>query len=120
MTAPVYDFTGDQALEQGSRWQRTINYKTADGVVIDITGWTARMQIRKSVTSSTVLLELTTENDRIVIDGAAGEITLDLSATETASITWKSGVYDLELIPDAASAFRFIQGEIEVSPEVTR
>lgn len=39
--------------------------------VLDLTGCTARMQIRNKVSSPDILCELTTENGGIVIDGGS-------------------------------------------------
>ena len=63
---------------------------TSGGVVeynepVDLTGVTARMQLREKLDSSVVLLELTTENGRIVVDDATKTITLNITAADTAA-----------------------------------
>lgn len=80
---------------------------------------TARMQVRRTIESTTTLLELTTENGGITIDGEEGTISLYISAEDTAEIT-SSGVYDLEIIDLDGNVFRVIQGAFTLSPEVTR
>lgn len=120
MAAPIYDFTGDYELNQGSALSVPLLYTDPSGLIIDITGYTARMQVRVSPSSSTVLLELTTENGGFVVDGPAGKLTMVITEAIAETLTWRRGVYDIELIPPSGEAFRFLQGEIEVSPEVTR
>jgi hypothetical protein len=111
--------------EQGTTFTRVLTVEqptTVDTTVFepyDLTDHTARMQVRRTIDSSTVLVELTTENGRISIDGAAGEITLSMSDTVTASIT-SSGVYDLEIIDDSDNVSRVVQGLFTLSQEVTR
>lgn len=87
---------------------------------VDLTGYTARMDIRDSVDASAVLLSLTTVNGRIAIDTAAKTITLTISATDSAAITWQNAVYDLELVSAGGIVTRVLSGSIEVSKEVTR
>jgi len=77
------------------------------------------MQAREYVESDTVLIELTTENGGISINGPLGTVTLNLSATDTAAIEWDVARYDLELI-DGATVYRPLTGKLKVSPEVTR
>jgi hypothetical protein len=46
-------------------------------VAINLTGYTARMQVRSTLESAEALIELTTANGRIALGGSAGTITLD-------------------------------------------
>lgn len=87
---------------------------------IDMTGCTARMQVRSEVESAVVLLSLTTENGGITLGGATGTIDLLSADDETAAITWDGGVWDLEIVHPGGDVTRLAQGSISVSPEVTR
>lgn len=107
---------------QGETLRRTMVWKAgAPAVPVDLTGCTARMQVRSEVGSPDVLLELTTANGHIEIEPLDGEITLLLSAAETAAITsWQRGVYDLEVVHSDGSVRRLLEGSVKVKPEVTR
>jgi len=83
---------------------------------VDLTGCTARMFIRDA--SGALLLELTTENDRLVI-AAPGRLIITLTAEETAAITWTQGRYDLELTMSNGDVTRWAEGDVVVSLEVT-
>ena len=87
---------------------------------INMTGYTARMQIRASIDDTVVLLELTTENGKIAIDSVNSTITLTLSAVETASLSWLKGVYSVELISPGGVVTPFLDGSVSVAKEVTR
>lgn len=85
-----------------------------------LTGFKARMAIKDKV-GGTVLLRLTTENAGIAIDEVRRVITLNITAADTALFTWKSGVYDLEMVsPDAIPVVTaLLSGKVSVTKEVT-
>jgi len=85
----------------------------------NLAGLTARMQIREKVSSTTTLLELTTENGGIVIDNVAKTITINITATQTTALSFKSAVYSLEVI-DGTTVIPFIYGSITLDVEITR
>lgn len=111
--------TADLCIPQGATFSRVIRYK-ADGANVNLTGYTARMQIRPTAASATTTLSLTTENGRIALGGSAGTITLNISATDTAAITAGRYVYDLELVSAGGIVTRLLQGIVTVSANVTR
>jgi hypothetical protein len=112
--AGIYNFT----LDQGSTWTLQIVYKDSNGAPINLTGYTAEMQVRRKFDSDTAVLTLSTSNGGITIVGATG--TLNLIATdEQAAIDPGLYVYDLELSTGGVRT-RLIQGTVTVSGEVTR
>ena len=115
MAATTYDLT----IEQGATFSLVITYKES-GVAINLTGYTARMQVRSTLESATTVVELTTANSRIALGGAAGTITLTISATDTAALTAGRGVYDLELVSGSGIVTRLLQGVATISRNVTR
>ena len=83
---------------------------------VDLAGCSARIFIRDA--SGALLLELTTDNGRLVI-AAPGRLIITLTAAETAAITWQKGRYDLELVMSNGDVTRWAEGEVVVSLEVT-
>ena len=118
MTSPagIYDIIADQ----GSTFSRRITWKDSTGTPINLTGYTAKMQVRETVDSSTVLLELSTTNSRITLGGAAGTIDLTASATVMTALAYGQFVYDLELTSAGGVVTRVVQGSFTVPGEVTR
>jgi len=105
---------------QGTTYLHDFIYKDADtDEVIDLTNYTARMQIRETQPSAATLYEGTTDDD-ITIDGAAGKVSLEIPAATTAAWTWVRGSYDLEVVSAAGRVFRIAEGTVRVKPEVTR
>ena len=97
-------------MEQGATFSYPLTVSDAT-VPRNLTGYTARMQLREDVDSTTVLLSLTTENGRIIIAPNQvtdpGELTLLVTAVDTAALTFDSAVYDLELREETIPANLF-------------
>jgi hypothetical protein len=114
--------TLDLTIEQGATFDRTLTWRDAEGVLVPLTNLTARMHIRTKVTDATELLELTTENDRITLTDP-GVIDLHIDADDTALLTFKTAVYDLEIVDPSTvpeTVTRLVKGTVTLSPEVTR
>lgn len=106
------DFVDSLALQQ------------SDTTPIDLTGFTARMQGRLDITDLLPVIDWSTTDGEIVIDGAAGTITFDVPASVNALIPTNNEfmtlVYDLILTSSTGQAERLIQGVLNISPSVTR
>lgn len=86
---------------------------------IGLTGFAARMQIRESVDSSTVIHEATTQNNQIVLDDVNKVIQITLLGNVTQNFTFSTAVYSLELY-NGNNVIPFINGNITLVQEVTR
>lgn len=122
MLAGIYNIV----CEQGTTFTRviTLEYPDADDPTIflpwDFTNYTARMQIRRTIESGTVMIELTTENGGLTFTNPAqGELTVEMTAVQTAGLS-SSGVYDLEIISTGGEVSRLVQGSFTLNLEVTR
>lgn len=107
-------------LHQGDTWAIKITYRQPSGAAVDLSGCTARMQLRPAYASSTVVLEASTSNGRIALNGPAGEIVITVAAADTAAIAAAVYVYDLELTFAGGIVEKAAHGTITVVPEVTR
>lgn len=106
-------------IEQGATFNYPITWKPG-GVTADLTGFTARMEIRPSIDSDVVLARLDTINGSILIDGLLGKVTLYLTDAQTALLKFDDAVYDLELVAPNEEVTRLIEGSVSLSREVTR
>lgn len=106
--------------EQGSRFLFVLTY-AIDDVPVNLTGWTARMQVRTSTLATDTLLDLATGSG-LTLGGTAGTVTIDVPSTTMDDVPVGSHVYDLELIPAGveANAFKLVRGTFQVVAEVTR
>lgn len=106
-------------IEQRATFTKTLFYKDKFKKPIKLTGFTARMQARDS--GGALLLELSTENGRLVIDPAAGKITMKLTPAETTALDFDTALYDLLLIaPGDIEDKRLMEGRITLSPGQTQ
>jgi hypothetical protein len=112
--AGSYDFT----IEQGATFNLLMTWKI-DNIAVNLTNYTARLQARIDVDETDTILSLTTGSG-ITLGGAAGTITLDQSAAQTAVLPKGEYVYDLELQSSSGVVTRLLQGELNISAEVTR
>lgn len=116
MPAGRYSFT----IEQGATFSRTITWRDNASALIDLTGYTARMKVKDS--AGATILELTTENSRITLGGAAGTIALLLTAAVTGALVATEAdalTYDLELVSAGGTVTRLLQGRTSVSAQVS-
>lgn len=114
-------------VDQGETWRMTLRLRNpaapdgTPGEPIDLTGYSARMQIRESVTSPTPLLSLTSSpGGGITITPADGLMELYVADEVTAAWQWRYGLYGLEIESPGGETTPLLRGEVEVTAEVTR
>jgi hypothetical protein len=106
-------------IQQGDTWSLEIAWTDDEGQPVDLTGATAKMQMRPSAGSAVLVLELSSANGRIAVN-PAGKLNLLVSAEDTGLLPVKSGVYDLEVTFTSGVVKKLIRGSYLVTPEVTR
>jgi hypothetical protein len=102
-------------IEQGASFSTTINVSDSAGAAINLYGYTASSQMRKSyyATSNTIISAVVTGN-------ANGEITLSMTSANTANLTPGRSVFDLLITAPSGIKTRVVEGIIVISPGVTR
>ena len=112
----------DLEIFQGATFRKQLRWTTGKPPEpVPLADWVIRMQIRPKIKSDDVIIELTTENGRIVItDPEDGVFELRISPEDTANLSFNSAVYDLELENLDGEVVRLIKGMVTLDPEVTR
>lgn len=132
MSAGKYSFT----IEQGSTVDFRIEYKDSDSNPIDLTNYQARMQIRSTKESTSLIcnlsssldvdgtgLSLTPASASLVLPKTSGSIGIYISAASSSLFSFSEAVYDLEIVSGSGagqSVTRILEGKIKLSKEVTR
>lgn len=124
-------------IDEGTTYSFVHTHRDSTGAAIDLTGYTARMSIKRKYNAA-IQAFLSTGSDAnggtLTLGGAAGTITIDMTATETDALvddveleSLLSGekaeqievfIYDLEII-SGATVTRVIQGKLFLHRAVT-
>jgi hypothetical protein len=116
MTAGIYNFT----VDQGAQYTTQVIWADSSGTPIDLTGYTAAMQLRLQAASpNPSALNLTSSNGGITITPLAGEMDILMTTAQTGALAAGFYVYDLEIALSGVVT-RIIQGQITVSAQVTQ
>ena len=107
-------------VEKGADFPFMLTWKDSNSNPIDLTGYSARMQIRPSHKSSEVILSLSSPDDGITLGTTDGLITVNITNAQSSAIDISAGRYDLELVNPSGLVTRLIEGKIKFKPEVTR
>lgn len=86
---------------------------------VDITGYTARMQLRKKHNSPDAAISLTDE-DGLELGGAAGTVAVTIAAALSSAIAPIKYVYDIELEAPDGAVKRLLAGTLTFTPEVSK
>ena len=119
---PAADF--DFICEQGSTFKRDlILTNEADDSAVNLAGYSVRMDVRLAKTkNSDLLIQLNSSNSRAVVsDASAGKITLNITSTDTTSLTPGEYFFDLEIANSSSPPVvdRILEGTFTVNGEVT-
>jgi hypothetical protein len=94
---------------------------TAGGLLVDLSDYTAAMQVRAAPDSEDVITEFSTEDGSIVIDGPEGKLTLIKTIEQTENLPPGLYVYDLRLTnPDETITDFLLQGRFKIQQMVTQ
>ncbi|OUX54452.1 MAG: hypothetical protein CBE47_01060 [Pelagibacteraceae bacterium TMED287] len=104
-------------IDQDATFTTTVTVNDSTGSALNLTGYTAVAQIRKTYLSSSA----TSMTVAFATDRSTGQITLSLTATQTGALKAGRYVYDLAITTsDSATTTRVIEGVATVNPSVSR
>ena len=102
---------------KGTTFQLSPTWKV-DNLPVDLTGYTADMQVRD--VSNNLITELSTGNGRITISAALGTINLTLTATQTNALAAGNYNYALNLTDSASNVYQILQGAFIINASVVQ
>ena len=106
------------SVRQGETFVRVITWKDANGDLVNLAGYTAKLQLRDP-TAGTIVDEFT-ESTGLALGGAAGTITWTITATETAALPAGTLAYDLRLTSGASVVTYLLYGQVKVHARITQ
>ena len=111
MAAGIYDIV----IDQGSDFSIQLDLKN-NGSAVNLTGFTARAQLRATPTSSELAASFTIN----FTDRANGILKMEMTNSTTAGLPPGKYYYDLESVSGGGVVTRLLQGVARVTPNVTR
>ncbi len=106
-------------IDQGADWFFNVTYEQPAGTPVNITSYTAALQLRSLPDTPTAVLSLTTGSG-ITITGASGLVAVHATAAQTGAIVSGDYYYDLEITSPQEIVTRLVQGQALVNAQVTR
>lgn len=102
-------------IEQYATFSTTVNVEDSQGTAVNLSGYTAASQLRKSYYSTSA------NNFVATVTGIAnGEITLSMTAANTALLTPGRYLYDLVITAPTGVKTRVVEGIVNVLAGVTQ
>lgn len=127
----------DIFFEQGGDWRPVWQWQDDNGVPVDLTGYTAALQVRPSYDSDDVLLDLASDGDAptitltrdgriqpVALAAVTGAFGIDESKGRYSNgdtrPTFRFGVWDLLLTSSIGEETKLLSGNAFIIPGVTR
>jgi hypothetical protein len=117
MAAGKYNMT----IEQGSTLNLQLLYKDSNNAIIDLSGYSAKMQIKSDFADNSPTTYLTLSSSvgsGLTITPVSGTIDVLIPAESSSLMTFDTAYYDLE-ITTGSIVTRVLQGTVKISKQVT-
>jgi hypothetical protein len=106
------------AFVQGDTWTAAPQWKINDAYV-NVSGYTAKLTVRKAATSSTSVFEFSTDNGRITVGSYDGKFTLTAVPADTASVAAGNYIYDFDVVSSGGVSTTLLSGGFQVIKQVS-
>lgn len=107
-------------IERGADFSTVITWRDEADVLVNLTGYSGEMDVREErADTATQIATFTDGNGRITLGGAAGTITLSMTAVDTAALTAGTGWFDLLLTTGGGLVTRLVEGVVVIAERVT-
>lgn len=102
-------------VDQGATFSADIDVTDVDGNALDLTNYTVAGQLRRTYSSLTA-----TDFTAVIQNALEGVVRIELTAAVTNGLKAGRYVYDVEITSDTGVITRVLEGQVEVTPGVTR
>ena len=107
-------------VDQNTTFRFQVQYTQEDEVTpIDLTGSTAKMQVRDQKGGSKLAFTLTSPFGGITIDGPTGTLTVIMTPTQTNKLYYPKSSYDIMVVDSNGNKTKLLEGFITLSRSVT-
>jgi hypothetical protein len=106
-------------VDQNTTFTFTIDYADANGVPINLTGATAKMQVRDSKGGQKLAFTLTSPSGGITITPLLGKLVIKMTPTQTSKLFYPKSEYDVMLTDSSLNKIKLLEGFLTLSRSVT-
>jgi hypothetical protein len=106
-------------VDQNATFTFIVEYKDNNGSPINLTGCTAKMQVRDTKGGTKLAFTLTTPAGGITIDGPNGKLTVKMTPTQTNKLFYPKSSYDIMITDTNTNKIKLLEGFITLSRSVT-
>ena len=106
-------------VDQNATFCFIVEYKDNNGNAIDLTGASAKMQVRDTKGGAKLAVTLTSPSGGIVLDAPNGKLTIKLTPTQTSKLFYPKSSYDIMVIDSNANKIKLLEGFMTLNRSVT-
>ena len=106
-------------VDQNATFSFIVDYKDPDGTAIDLTGASAKMQVRDTKGGAKLAVTLTSPSGGIALDAPNGKLTIKLTPTQTNKLFYPKSSYDIMVIDSNANKIKLLEGFMTLNRSVT-
>jgi hypothetical protein len=106
-------------VDQNATFSFVLEYKDDNGNAIDLTGASAKMQVRDTKGGAKLAVTLTSPSGGIVIDPVNGKLTIKMTPTQTNKLFYPKSSYDLMVVDSNGNKIKLLEGFMTLNRSVT-
>jgi hypothetical protein len=106
-------------VDQNATFSFIVEYKDENDNAIDLSGASAKMQVRDTKGGSKLAVTLTSPSGGITLDGPNGKLTVKMTPTQTSKIFYPKSSYDVMVIDSNGNKIKLLEGFMTLNRSVT-
>jgi hypothetical protein len=106
-------------VDQNATFSFIVEYKDPEGDPIDLTGASAKMQVRDTKGGTKLAFTLTSPSGGITINPLSGQLTIKMTPTQTNKLFFPKSSYDIMLTDSNSNKVKILEGFMTLSRSVT-
>jgi len=106
-------------VDQNATFSFIVEYKDNNGAAINLTGSTAKMQVRDTQGGSKLAFTLTSPSGGIIITPELGKLVIKMTPTQTSKLFYPKSAYDIMITDSNSNKIKLVEGFLTLSRSVT-
>lgn len=106
-------------VDQNATFSFVVEYKDENDNAIDLSGASAKMQVRDTRGGTKLAVTLTSPSGGITIDGPNGKLTVKMTPTQTSKIFYPKSSYDVMVVDSNGNKIKLLEGFMTLNRSVT-